>query len=184
MATVAKEVRGDTGGTDETREISAAVAAIAIKRKRPIMAPRTSIPMDESFVASLTALKDEYSKEEVEKMTDEMIVKHFIRITGLDRLSCTHCKGYRPIMPYWIVSVAKRCKKVGISKDIKLPKSCDNQAIQNDKWNMKNNALSRVLRSDKISNEEKKAYLKKRMEEDEAMGLKYKRWKNKLEMFD
>jgi hypothetical protein len=121
----------------------------------------------------------EFSPEDISKMNDYELTETFIRITGCIHLSCNHCKGPAPIMPYWINSIRKRCmkstwagKKGGLHRDMILPATCDAQQSRNSVCNPINNATYSKLRSTKIDNNQKIEAIKNRQYALELIGLK------------
>lgn len=102
--------------------------------------------------------KDNYSPSEIKEMDNYELCSEFIRITGCYELSCNHCK--KPTsLDNWINSIRKRCEKKGLSKDIKVPKTCDKQQAVNSICNPINNKVYPVLRSNKTSETKKQKYL-------------------------
>jgi len=72
------------------------------------------------------------AKIEIEKVTDESIIKVFAKITGRSKLACKHCHGERDLSNF--VNVIRRTiKRKGLSKDMVLPKTCDHQSGNNKK---------------------------------------------------
>ncbi len=127
----------------------------------------------------------EYSPEEVARMNDYELAEAWILITGCTHLSCTHCKGERPIVPYWINSIRKRCMKKtwagskgGLHKDTILPSTCDAQQARNSTCNPINNPAYSKLRSAKTDETEKKEVVKQREAGLKAIGLKPRSYKH------
>jgi hypothetical protein len=96
------------------------------------------------------ALPNSYSSDDVIAMSDEELAHHFTRITGVTHLCCAHCSPReKPIYPYWVNSIRKRCIKMkGLTSEIKLPKTCDDQQKRNAISNPINNPAYAMLRSE------------------------------------
>jgi hypothetical protein len=96
------------------------------------------------------ALPNSYSSDDVIAMSDEELAHHFTRITGVTHLCCAHCSPReKPIYPYWVNSIRKRCIKMkGLTSEIKLPKTCDDQQKRNVISNPINNPAYAMLRSE------------------------------------
>lgn len=113
-----------------------------------------------------------YGPEEVARMNDYTLCAEFIRLTGRQTLSCSHCKGERPILTNWMASIRKRCmKREGLSATTKLPKTCDEQQARNMVCNPVNNPAYTKLRSEAVDNDEKKEIIKERQEKLQKVGL-------------
>jgi len=160
-------------------EIQPSDTILRIKKKPPV-APILQIeePEQEAKQEAKQEQKymdDRYTKHECAEMNDYQLAKHWIRITGATELFCRHCKGARnckgsrPIMPYWMKAIRKRCLKVGLHKDIKVPKTCDEQTTRNDSCNPINNPSYSKLRSKK---EDSKSVIEQRKEDLESIGIK------------
>jgi hypothetical protein len=119
----------------------------------------------------IIALPTRFTAVEVAEMNDFEIVAHFKRITKCDTLTCTHCKGHRPLVPFWINSIRGRCLKTGISVDMKLPKTCDAQQARNHACNPVNNPAYQSLRSENTSESEKQAAIETRLDQIKQIGL-------------
>ena len=114
-----------------------------------------------------------YTSDDVKAMTDEFLLGEFTRITGYTHLSCKHCKGERPIHPYWMVSIRIRCEKYGLYSDVKVPLSCDKQTLMNKKVNYINNTAYRML--SKITDETARKNIKdERIRLLRSIGIKCK----------
>jgi len=139
------------------------------KRKKPVVAPIT---------------ENTYYPEDIALMNDYELANIWIQITGRTHLSCKHCNGEKPIVPYWINSIRKRCMKKtwagskgGLHKDIIVPSTCDAMQSRNYICNPVNNPVYSKLRSVNINNDSKKDAIKKRETELAAIGLKTKSYK-------
>jgi hypothetical protein len=103
-----------------------------------------------------------YSPCEVNKMDDNRLCAEFVRLTGHTHLSCTHCST-RPIELYWVHSIRKRAMKMGLSAEMKIPKTCDEQQSRNELCNPINNpAYSKIYQG--VSHETKKSIIQSRQE--------------------
>ncbi len=144
-----------------------------IKRKiirRVVSPPPPPLPEEKSY----------FSPDEIKAMNNHVLAKHFIRITGCSTLSCTHCKGAKPIVPYWMESIRTRCEKKGLSVDIKLPKTCDQQQSRNKSCNPFNNPAYSKLRSGKLTEEEKVDTIAEREENLLSIGLTPKPYRYRI----
>lgn len=121
-----------------------------------------------------------YKPQEIAEMNDFELASHFIRITGCKELHCNHCKGCKPIVPNWMQSIRKRCmKKDGLSKSMKLPKTCDSQQARNSTCNPINNPTYSKLRSYKFTEEEKQQAIENREKNIKLIGLEPKPYRYK-----
>jgi hypothetical protein len=102
--------------------------------------------------------KNAYTSEEVSQMSDYLLCKEFIRLTGRTTLDCTHCKKPTPL-DNWIHSIRKRCEKKGLDRNTPVPKTCDKQQAVNSICNPINNKVYPVLRSPSVSDKKKQRYL-------------------------
>jgi len=95
-----------------------------------------------------------YTAEEVIKMSQDEVINEFIRIVR-GTLNCTHCKVTN-IREGWVEAVYRRCSKIGINKNMNVPKTCDIQMKVNDKSNKHNNPayykLRRIPKNNEVSN--------------------------------
>ena len=163
--------------------LQAFIIEAAPKRIRPKIAAIPTAPTAPTAPTVPTATNtpsvelNSYTPAEVDAMDDYELAKEFIRITGCYELSCTHCKGARPIVPFWMASIRKRCmKKSGLCASMAVPLTCDAQQSRNASCNPINNPIysklrSNKLRSNKINNEDKIAAIKLREESLDAIGL-------------
>ena len=102
--------------------------------------------------------RNAYTSEEVSQMTDYVLCKEFIRLTGRSTLDCAHCK--KPTsLDNWMHSIRKRCEKKGLDRNIPVPKTCDKQQAVNSICNPINNKVYPVLRSPSVSEKKKQRYL-------------------------
>ena len=158
--------------------LQAFIIEAAPKRIRPKIAAIPTAPTAPTAPTVPTATNtpsvelNSYTPAEVDAMDDYELAKEFIRITGCYELSCTHCKGARPIVPFWMASIRKRCmKKSGLCASMAVPLTCDAQQSRNASCNPINNPIYSKLRSNKINNEDKIAAIKLREESLDAIGL-------------
>lgn len=96
-------------------------------------------------------LKKSYSPREVSELIRNndyyTLLSEFIRITGCSELSCSHCKNrQKKIHVGWVEAIKRKCLKLGISEDMKLPKTCDEQLKANDISNSINNVCYPMMR--------------------------------------
>jgi hypothetical protein len=69
-----------------------------------------------------------YSPTEVAAMTDATLIAEFSRLTGCTALGCKHCKKtVLPLENFTLGIRAAAMKKVGLTVETKLPKTCNNQ---------------------------------------------------------
>ena len=95
--------------------------------------------------------KKSYSPREVSELIRNndyyTLLLEFTRITGCSELYCSHCKNRQKKLHLgWIDAIKRKCLKIGINKDMKLPKTCDEQLKTNDISNGINNNYYPVLR--------------------------------------
>ena len=115
--------------------------------------------------------KDSYTQEEVAKMCDSQLLHEFTKITGHHTLACKHCGHGTYPLERFLQSIRNRCTKAsqkGLSKDMKLPKTCDEQMKKNEENNKKENSIynkyNRLLKN--VTNpEERSALLEERAKE-------------------
>ena len=118
----------------------------------PVAKPKLRIP----YACEETMEPTSYAPNEIAMMNDYTLCAEFIRLTGRQTLSCSHCKGERPILTNWMASIRKRCmKKEGLSATMKLPKTCDEQQARNMVCNPVNNPAYSKLRSEAVDNDSK-----------------------------
>jgi hypothetical protein len=109
------------------------------------------------------AARHSYSPHEVKEMDNDQLCAEFVRLTGHTHLSCTHCRN-RSINPYWVNSIRKRAMKMGLSAEMKIPKTCDEQQSRNELCNPINNpAYSKIYRG--VTDEEKESIIQSRREQ-------------------
>ena len=73
----------------------------------------------------------QYTKYQVEMMTDEELIHAFMEVTGKTTLPCKHCHYKFVELDQFVESIRRRCykRKVnGLYASIELPKTCDFQA--------------------------------------------------------
>lgn len=87
-----------------------------------------------------------YTSGEIKNMDDYEITEAFSRVTGQQKLYCSHCKRDTSLNN-WLHSIRKRCEKNGLSPELSLPKTCDRQQSVNSICNPINNKVYCVLRS-------------------------------------
>lgn len=116
-----------------------------------------------------------YTPEQVADMNDYELAQKFTYFTGLERLTCKHCKGSRPILDNWMRSIRDRCMydefagaMGGLHKDMKLPKCCDKQQAGNKKRNKINNPIYRQIYLGKMDQTE---LVIKRLEAMKEIGV-------------
>jgi len=81
----------------------------------------------------------------VAAMNDHQLIAEFIRIFNKKELHCAHCKGSTHITN-WVHSIRKRAMRNGLTPDMKLPKTCDDQQARNMISNPVNNPVYAQLR--------------------------------------
>jgi hypothetical protein len=104
-----------------------------------------------------------YTKEEVAAMADAELLSAFISVTGQETVACTHCHKTDMSLDKFVVAIRRRCEKKGIFADMKLPKTCDNQLLRNDKRNKIANPYYYKMK--KAETEEEKAQIKAQLKE-------------------
>jgi hypothetical protein len=108
--------------------------------------------------------QDSYTPIEISNMDDYVLTREFIRITGHNKLSCTHCKRPKSL-EFWIHSIRKRCmKSKGLCATMTIPKTCDERQALNSIANPVNNIAYPLLRSDNVSQRVKELVKDKRSE--------------------
>lgn len=151
-------------------------------RKKPIVAPEAAIPATEEPVkrrgpkVAPCEKPSRYTAAEVEAMDDSTLAHEFTRITAWSALSCTHCKGSRPIEVCWMTSIRRKCMKSGgLYEGMVLPKTCDNQTRSNDKNNKTYNPINgefyRKVYSGKATEDELRAADQRRRDGLAAVGI-------------
>jgi hypothetical protein len=115
--------------------------------------------------------KDSYTQEEVAKMCDSQLLAEFTKLTGNHTLACKHCGHCTYPLERFIQSIRIRCTKKsqsGLCKDMKIPKTCDEQMKKNEERNKKENVIynkyTRLLKN-VMSPEEKAELLEQRAKE-------------------
>jgi len=122
-----------------------------MKLPKPGIAPVAPKKLPKPGVAP----RHSYSPHEVKEMDDTRLCAEFARLTGHTHLSCTHCRT-RPIELYWVNSIRKRAMKMGLSAEMKIPKTCDAQQFTNELCNPINNpAYQKIYQG--VSHETKKS---------------------------
>ena len=81
----------------------------------------------------------------VAAMNDHQLIAEFIRLFGKKELPCTHCHGETHVIN-WVHSIRKRAMRNGLTADMKLPKTCDEQQARNMISNPVNNPAYYRLR--------------------------------------
>ena len=90
-----------------------------------------------------------YTPEEVFLMTDECLLKEASKIWCIDAICCLHCAREKPLENF-IYSIRKRCyKPAGLSKAVKVPKTCDKAMKTNEKMNPIVNPITNALSKEK-----------------------------------
>lgn len=129
--------------------------------------------------------QDDYYADEVKEMTMDRIVGEFMRITGREELYCKHCKKPTLVREKWMEAVATRCKRVGIHKEMEVPKTCDKQWLANKKMNPIcnpiNNAIYRKLVKCAEETGEKNKLIQKRMDGLKEVGIEARPYKYVME---
>ena len=98
-------------------------------------------------------------------MDQFMVLSEFIRITGKEKLPCAHCaKKEKSVLTNWTHSIYVRAMKVGLSADMKLPKTCDEMQARNRACNPVNNPVYSILRSNRCEIEVKAEAVQLRQE--------------------
>jgi hypothetical protein len=141
-------------------------------KANPVVNPKANPVVNPKANPKVILLVDNYWVEEVKEMTVDHIVREFVRITGCEELYCKHCKRETKIMEKWVEAITTRCKKVGIYKEMEVPKTCDKQLLANKKRNPICNPINNPVypRLDKrmkvvLEREEKNALIQKRMDD-------------------
>ena len=132
-------------------------------RKRPILVDAEVKPKRSKVILVDTS----YTSLEVNEMNEYRIVGEFMRITGCEELTCTHCKRTTNVKTKWVVSVVKRCQRDGIYKDMKVPKTCDEMQGRNMISNPVNNPIYPKLdrrAKEILEREERNRLIQKRMD--------------------
>jgi hypothetical protein len=146
-------------------------------RKRPILVDAEVKPKRSKVILVDAEVKPKRSKVilvdtsytplEVNEMNEYRIVGEFMRITGCEELTCTHCKRTTNVKTKWVVSVVKRCQRDGIYKDMKVPKTCDEMQGRNMISNPVNNPIYPKLdrrAKEILEREERNRLIQKRMD--------------------
>ncbi len=130
---------------------------------------RRIIRLKKAPVADLQ--KDSYTQEEVTKMCDSQLLAEFTKLTGNHTLACKHCGHGTYPLERFIQSIRVRCTKksqTGLCKEMKIPKTCDEQIKKNDVRNKRENSIynkyNRLLKN-VTSPEEKAVLLEERAKE-------------------
>ena len=96
-------------------------------------------------------------------MADAELLSAFISVTGQETVACTHCHKTNMPLEKFLVAIRRRCEKKGIFAEMKLPKTCDNQLLRNDKRNkIANQYYYKIKRAE---TEDDKAQLKAALKE-------------------
>ena len=122
-------------------------------------------PKKRRIVKIENSLPSSYTKEEVATMDQFMVLSEFIRITGREKLPCAHCaKKETNVLSNWTHSIYVRAMKVGLSADMKLPKTCDKMQARNRACNPVNNPVYSIIRSNNYEIEVKAEAVRLRQE--------------------
>jgi hypothetical protein len=136
-----------------------------MKLPKPGVAPVAPKKLPKPGVAP----RHSYSPHEVKEMDDTRLCAEFARLTGHTHLSCTHCRT-RPIELYWVNSIRKRAMKMGLSAEMKIPKTCDAQQFTNELCNPINNpAYQKIYQG--VSHETKKSIVQSRQEQLNGISI-------------
>jgi hypothetical protein len=115
------------------------------------------------------APRHSYSPHEVKEMDDTRLCAEFVRLTGHTHLVCSCCRK-RSIETHWIHSIRKRAMKMGLSAEMKIPKTCDAQQFRNELCNPINNpAYSKIYRG--VTDEEKESIIQSRQEQLNGISI-------------
>jgi hypothetical protein len=115
------------------------------------------------------APRHSYSPHEVKEMDDIRLCAEFMRLTGHTHLVCSCCRK-RSIETHWIHSIRKRAMKMGLSAEMKIPKTCDAQQFRNELCNPINNpAYSKIYRG--VTDEEKESIIQSRQEQLNGISI-------------
>jgi len=128
--------------------------------------------------------KKSYSQREVSELIRNndyyTLLLEFTRITGCSELYCSHCKNRQKKLHLgWIDAIKRKCLKIGINKDIKLPKTCDEQLKTNDISNGINNNYYPVLRKLEEKRQSTKHIQISRCRDLEKIGIETRPYKEK-----
>ena len=138
---------------------------------------------EEPEVEEPEELRTIYSPSEVALMNDREFEEKFIKVTGIHELPCSECSPIsKSISTSWMYSIRKRCLKVGLHKDIKMPKTCDRQSKRNDERNDINNKYHRQMKKyhknpTKFAIEDIKKWDEERVSELKKIGVDARRSK-------
>lgn len=104
--------------------------------------------------------KESYTADEISLLNDYELCAEFgrIKLNGNSAMYCGHCKKETPF-DNWVHSIRKRCMKQGLSRETKIPKTCDRQQAVNALCNPINNRVYSILRSPNTSDKKKRRYL-------------------------
>jgi hypothetical protein len=128
--------------------------------------------------------KKSYSPREVSELIRNndyyTLLLEFTRITGCSELYCSHCKNRQKKLHLgWIDAIKRKCLKIGINKDMKLPKTCDEQLKTNDISNGINNNYYPVLRKLEEKRQPTKHIQISRCRDLEKIGIETRPYKEK-----
>jgi hypothetical protein len=151
-------------------------APVVAKIPKPGVAPSvTPMKLPKPCIAAKklpkpgVAPRHSYSPHEVKEMDDTRLCAEFARLTGHTHLSCTHCRT-RCIELYWVNSIRKRAMKLGLSAEMKIPKTCDAQQFTNELCNPINNpAYQKIYQG--VSHETKKSIVLSRQEQLNGISI-------------
>lgn len=120
---------------------------------------------DKSAPPTTMSAPSSYSPTEVAAMTDATLIAEFSRLTGCEGLICLHCTpkkpAARPLESFTLGIRAVASKKTGLTADIKLPKTCNNQKKANDARNPIENPFRQLIK--KATDDEERAKLKEEL---------------------
>jgi hypothetical protein len=122
-------------------EKEATKAALKAEKEAHIGAIRLAKAQEAAAAATELAAR----RAAVAAMNDHQLIAEFIRLFGKMALPCTHCNGETHVIN-WVHSIRKRAMRNGLTTDMKLPKTCDDQQARNMISNPVNNPAYYRLR--------------------------------------
>ena len=141
------------------------------KKKKPILLKRSLPAPSLPPPAPLPPLPLSYTAEEVKEMSDIETLCHFKRITGKERLHCSHCRRETILEERWMYSIRKRCSKHGITASMSPPKTCSIQLRNNEYVNDANNEAYRALKRPNVTDEQRSAIVARRETKMAELGV-------------
>jgi hypothetical protein len=135
---------------------TASTASLSKDEKKPLKIKR---PITKRVTPHVVG----YTREEVDKMSDDELLRCFIEVKGVDHLHCSHCKRETPIALKWVYSIRKRSSKHGLYCDTPNPKTCDVQQKKNETHNPINNTFYNTVRRTNVSDSTKHILLQSRL---------------------